>query len=152
MSDDILVKVDRASMSVSLEIRCPILDYRVVEFAWSLPISMRVGSDGGKRILREILARYVPPRLTARPKHGFSVPVGDWLRGPLHEWAEDLLGGTRLRQQGFFHAEAVRKVWQQHLLGWRNQSDLLWSILMFQAWYDAWMNIDRPVMAASAKG
>ncbi len=137
LPDDILVKVDRASMGVSLEMRNPLLDYRVVELALKLPLPIRVGSaPGGKRILREVLHRYVPRALTERPKKGFSVPISSWLRGPMREWAEDLLDEDRLRGQGFFHAEAVRRIWQQHLAGWHDHRDMLWSLLMFQSWYD----------------
>jgi len=140
MADDILVKVDRASMAVSLEVRSPLLDQRVIEFAWRLPLSLRVGPDGGKRVLRHLLARYVPSHLTARPKAGFNTPVGDWICGPLRDWAEQLLGEQRLRQEGFLHPQAVRRVWEQHLAGWRRHEGLLWSILMFQAWRETWLS------------
>ena len=138
LPDDILVKVDRASMAVGLEVRCPILDYRVVEFAWSLPLDMRVDQRGGKRILKKLLNRYVPAELTERSKKGFGIPIAVWLRGPLREWAEALLEPQRLRSDGLFDVPAVRRVWQQHLAGWRNHGQLLWSILMFQAWYESW--------------
>ncbi len=95
---------------------------------------MRYGPTGGKLVLRELLQRYVPKELTERPKKGFGVPVADWLRGPLREWAEDLLEPTRLQQQGLFNAAAVSQLWQQHLCQWQDHSDVLWSILMFQAW------------------
>ena len=138
LPDDILVKVDRASMGVGLEVRSPLLDYRLVEFAWGLPLRLRMGdSPGGKRLLRQVLDRYVSPELTDRPKQGFSVPIAAWLRRPMRDWAEGLLGEHRLREQGFFHVEAVRQVWQQHLAGWRDNRDLLWSILMFQSWLEA---------------
>jgi asparagine synthase (glutamine-hydrolysing) len=136
MSDDILVKVDRASMGVSLEVRSPLLDHRIVEFAWSLPISLRIGPDGGKRVVRELLARYVPKEMTDRPKAGFNVPVGEWLRGRLRDWAEELLAPARLEQQGLLDNRAVQRLWQQHQSGWRNHKNLVWSILMFQAWYE----------------
>jgi asparagine synthase (glutamine-hydrolysing) len=132
--DDIRVKVDRASMAVGLEVRAPFLDHRVVSLAWSLPLAMRYGPTGGKLVLRELLQRYVPKELTERPKKGFGVPVADWLRGPLREWAEDLLEPRRLQQQGLFNAAAVSQLWQQHLCQWQDHSDVLWSILMFQAW------------------
>jgi asparagine synthase (glutamine-hydrolysing) len=135
--DDVLVKVDRASMAASLEVRCPLLDSRVVELAWSLPRAMRVDAAGGKRILRDVLARYVPRELTDRPKRGFGVPVAAWLRGPLREWAEALLAPARLRAQGFLDPAGVERVWRQHLAGWRNHDDLLWSVLAFQSWLDA---------------
>lgn len=134
---DILAKVDRASMSVGLEARCPILDTRVTEFAWSLPGEYLIDARGGKRILREVMGRYVPERLTDRPKRGFGAPVEDWLRGPLRDWAEALLDTTRLQNQGLFQARVVEKIWNQHLVGWRNHSNLLWALLMFQAWIDS---------------
>ena len=135
LTDDILVKVDRASMSVSLEVRCPLLDTRLVEFAWSLPLSMRLQGLKGKIVLRNVLKRYVPPELTERPKKGFAVPVSEWIKGPLREWAEQLLDETRLREQGLLEPDAVHRVWQQHLSGWQDHDTLLWSILMFQAWH-----------------
>ncbi len=135
LTDDILVKVDRASMSVSLEVRCPLLDTRLIEFAWSLPLSMRLQGHKGKIVLRKVLERYVPPELTERPKKGFAVPVSEWIKGPLREWAEYLLDETRIRQQGLLRPEAVHRVWQQHLSGWQDHDTLLWSILMFQAWH-----------------
>lgn len=134
--DDILVKVDRASMAVSLEVRSPFLDHRVIEFAWRLPLALRWGERGSKLVVRELLKRYVPPKLTERPKSGFGVPVGDWLRGPLRDWAESLLAPVRLRDQGFLQPEPVTTLWRQHLCGWRDHSDALWSVLMFQAWLD----------------
>ena len=138
LPDDILVKVDRASMGVSLELRSPLLDYRVVEFAWTLPLSVRIGQEkGGKEVLRKVLDRYVSRDLTDRPKKGFSVPISSWLRGPMRDWAEDLLNEERLRSGGFFHIETVRRAWQQHLAGWCDNRDLLWSVLMFQSWHDA---------------
>jgi asparagine synthase (glutamine-hydrolysing) len=136
LTDDILVKVDRASMSVSLEVRCPLLDTRLVEFAWSLPLSMRLQKNKGKIILRKVLERYVPPELTERPKKGFAVPVSEWIKDPLRDWAEHLLNETRLREQGLLEPEAVRRVWQQHLSGWQDHDTLLWSLLMFQAWHE----------------
>lgn len=139
MSDDILVKVDRASMGVSLEVRSPLLDHRIVEFAWSLPMDLRFGPDGGKRVLREVLSRYVPREMTDRPKAGFNVPIGEWLRGPLRDWAEDLLSPERIERQGLFDNHQVQRLWQQHQSGWRNHKNLVWSILMFQAWYDEMM-------------
>lgn len=138
LPDDILVKVDRASMGVSLEMRNPLLDFRVVEFALKLPLSIRIGTQqGGKRILREVLDRHVPRVLTDRPKKGFSVPISSWLRGPMRDWAEGLINEKRLHDQGFFHTEAVLRIWQQHLAGWHDNRDILWSILMFQSWYNA---------------
>lgn len=136
LTDDILVKVDRASMSVSLEVRCPLLDTRLVEFAWSLPLSMRLKGNTGKIVLRKVLERYVPPELTERPKMGFAVPVSDWLKGPLRDWAEHLLNELRLREQGLLAPKAVRRIWQQHLSGWQDHDTLLWSLLMFQSWHE----------------
>jgi len=136
LTDDILVKVDRASMSVSLEVRCPLLDTRLVEFAWSLPLSMRLNGHKGKIVLRKVLERYVPPKLTERPKKGFAVPVSEWIKGPLRDWAEHLLNETRLREQGLLTPKTVHGVWQQHLSGWQDHDTLLWSLLMFQAWHE----------------
>ncbi|TDJ39827.1 MAG: asparagine synthase (glutamine-hydrolyzing) [Gammaproteobacteria bacterium] len=134
---DILVKVDRATMAVSLEARCPILDTRVTEFAWTLPNEFLMDRKGGKRILRQVLQRYVPIEYTDRPKRGFGVPIDDWLRGPLRDWAEDLISHNRVKDIGYFHADAVRTLWEQHLCGWCNHANVLWAILMFQAWYQA---------------
>ena len=135
MVGDILVKVDRATMAVGLEVRCPILDTRVSEFAWTLPNSYLMDQKGGKRILRNVLERYVPGKFTDRPKRGFGVPIDDWLKGPLREWAEELISVRMLRETGYLEPEAVRRLWEQHLCGWRNHSNILWSILMFQAWH-----------------
>lgn len=134
MVDDILVKVDRAAMANSLETRVPLLDHRVVEFAWKLPLSMKIRDGKGKWILRELLYRHVPRELIERPKKGFSIPLGSWLKGPLREWAESLLDPALLVQQGYFHPGPIRKIWQQHLTGKYDRSRQLWSILMFQAW------------------
>jgi asparagine synthase (glutamine-hydrolysing) len=137
LPDDILVKVDRASMAVSLEARAPLLDHRVLEFAWSLPREYLFDGKKGKRVLRDLLTKYVPRSLVDRPKRGFSVPVKEWLGGPLRDWVEDLISERALREQGVFDARSVREAWQQHLYGWANHSELMWSVLMFQAWWKA---------------
>jgi asparagine synthase (glutamine-hydrolysing) len=136
LPDDILVKVDRASMACSLESRAPFLDHRVVEFAWSLPPEMKVAGGEGKHVLRQVLYRHVPREIMDRPKMGFGVPVAQWLRGPLRPWAEALIAEDRLRQEGFFEVSAVRQVWAEHLSGQHDRQFVVWAILMFQAWLD----------------
>lgn len=136
MADDILVKVDRAAMANSLETRVPMLDHRVVELAWRLPLSMKIRDGRGKWVLREVLYRHVPRELIERPKKGFSIPLGEWLRGPLREWAEALLDESRMRKEGFFNTDPVRRAWQQHLEGRVDYSTRLWGVLMFQAWLE----------------
>jgi asparagine synthase (glutamine-hydrolysing) len=136
MPDDILVKVDRASMAVSLECRAPLLDFRVYEFAWRLPLAMKVRGTTGKWILRQLLSRYVPHALFARPKMGFGVPLAEWLRGPLREWAEALLDSRRIEGEGFLAAEPIRRKWDEHLRRENNWQYYLWPVLMFQAWLE----------------
>jgi len=134
LPDDILVKVDRATMSVGLEARVPLLDHRVVEFALSLPASFKISQGGGKWLFRQMLSRYFPEDFFNQPKMGFVVPIGDWLRGPLREWACDLLGDKRLATDGFFSPSAVTATWQEHLSGNHDNADEIWKMLMFQVW------------------
>ena len=134
LPDDILCKVDRAAMAVSLETRIPFLDHRVVEFAWNLPMDLKIRDGQGKWILRQILYKYVPKELIERPKAGFGIPLGAWLRGPLKAWAQSLIEPTRLEAEGYFYPEPIAKIWQEHLSGQRDWSGRLWTILMFQAW------------------
>jgi asparagine synthase (glutamine-hydrolysing) len=137
LPDDILVKVDRAAMAVSLETRVPMLDHHVVEFAWRLPFGLKIRGGESKWILRSLLDRYVPRVLIERPKMGFGVPIGQWLRGPLRDWAEALLDEQRLRSEGFLRPEPIRSMWQTHLSGALNEQYRLWPVLMFQSWLEA---------------
>ena len=138
LPDDIMVKVDRAAMGVSLESRAPYLDHRVFEFAWRLPMSMKTGQGKGKLILRRLLSRYVPESLFERPKMGFGVPIDAWLRGPLRSWAEGLLNEKRMADRGLINPAPVRAAWKTHLSGRRDLHYPLWNILMFQAWLERW--------------
>ena len=136
LPDDILVKVDRASMASSLETRVPLLDHRLVELAWKLPIEYKIRGGVTKWGLREVLYRHVPKKLIERPKQGFAIPIGDWLRGPLRDWAESLLEEKRLIQEGYLNPEPIRQAWRRHISRIEDNSTKLWSILMFQAWLD----------------
>lgn len=137
LPDEILTKVDRASMAVGLEARAPLLDHRLVEFAWRVPTEYKVRGGKGKWLLRELLYKHVPREMMERPKKGFAVPIGDWLRGPLREWAEELLNEKRMQDQGFFDTRLIRSAWQDHLDGKGGYQYQIWTVLMFQAWLES---------------
>ena len=136
LPDDILVKLDRAAMASSLETRVPFLDHNLIEYVFKIPHSLKFRNGHGKWILKKILNQYVPKNLTERPKMGFAIPLGSWLRGPLRDWAENLLNEKRLNQENFFNTKLVRDKWLEHLNGKKNWHHHLWDILMFQAWLE----------------
>jgi asparagine synthase (glutamine-hydrolysing) len=137
LPNSILVKVDRASMSSSLETRVPFLDHKLIEHSWRIPHSLKFRNGKGKWILRQILSNYVPANLTERSKTGFGIPISTWLRGPLRDWAENLLNEKRLSQEGYFNPKLIRGKWQEHLSNQNNWQYDLWNVLMFQAWIDS---------------
>ena len=146
MTDDILVKVDRASMAVGLEVRCPFLDHRVVEFAWSFPVPFRKDDSGGKRVLRAMLAKYMPRSLFERPKQGFSVP-SDWFEGPVRAWANDLVSKQALKDQDCLDANTVEHLCRQQRAGWEKLDGLIFHLSVFQGWRAAQAQL-RPMRPA----
>jgi len=149
LPDDLLCKVDRTSMAVGLEARAPLLDWRVAEFAWSLPMAFKRQDDVSKVLLKRVLGRYVPQTMVHRPKRGFGAPVSDWLKGDLRPWADDLLQPARLEREGILSAKAVQPLWQQFLGGQRKWHTHLWNVLMFQAWQQHWREVRASVVARS---
>lgn len=148
LPDDFLTKVDRASMAVSLETRAPFLDPQVFELAWRLPLAWRIGRSAGKLLLREILRELVPDAIIDRPKQGFGIPVGLWLKGPLRPWAESLLDERRLRQEGFLSPGPIRRKWAEHLAGTHDRQSEIWAAVVFQEWLAA--TRESPAEALSA--
>jgi len=134
LPDDILTKVDRTSMHASLEARVPLLDHRIFEFSWKVPMGLRVGMKPGKRLLRKVASRKLPQEIFGKPKKGFSIPLAGWIKGPLHEWAEDLLSEKSLDHSGIFKSRPIRQIWADHLAGHGDYSSFLWNVLMFQTW------------------
>jgi asparagine synthase (glutamine-hydrolysing) len=143
LPDDLLVKVDRTSMSIGLEVRVPLLDYRLVEYAWRTPFALKYSHGQTKWLLKEVLRRYLPDRLIDRPKMGFQIPVKEWLRGPLRPWADDLLATESIAAAGIFEPRLVSRMWDEHRAGKRHWHYRLWSILMFQAWFLRSVQDDR---------
>ena len=140
LQDDILCKVDRAAMATSLETRVPFLDPSVFKLSWRFPINMKIQGTMGKSILRNILYKYIPRNLIDRPKTGFGLPIGSWLRGPLRSWAGALLEPQRIKNEGYLNFKQIDNAWQEHLSGKRDNTSKLWSVLMFQAWLEAQRN------------
>jgi len=136
LPDDVLTKVDRASMALSLEVRAPFLDPEVFKFAWSLPANMKIREGSGKWILRQLLYSYVPKELVERPKTGFGIPLDSWLRGPLRDWGEALLAPDRLRREGYLNSAMVQEKWEEHLSGRKSWQYHLWDVLMFESWLE----------------